>query len=161
MFGFGKKKTSITAPLTGRVIPVTEVPDPVFAQRMLGDGFAIEPDADAGVVEVCAPTAGRLAKVFDTLHAFALVAESGLEVFVHIGMDTVALTGEGCEKLASTGETVTAGQPIVRVDVSRIRESGRDPITPVVFTKSAQVASLDITEGPARGGDKVCTLALA
>ena len=160
MFGFGKKKVSITAPLPGRVIPVTAVPDPVFAQRMLGDGFAIEPDADAGAVEVCAPVSGKLAKVFDTLHAFALVADSGLEVFVHIGMDTVELKGEGFEKLTSTGETVAAGQPIVRVDVSRIRASGRDPITPVVFTKTAQVASLDVAEGPAHGGGKVCTVTL-
>lgn len=163
MFGFGKKKkqVSVLAPFGGAVVPVTEVPDQVFNQRMLGDGFAIVPPADAGVVEVLAPVSGTVKKLFGTKHAVALVTDGGVEVLVHLGLETVELGGEGFEALTETGAQVEAGQPLLRMDVASIRAAGRDPITPVVFTKTGQIASVDIAAGDAPAGQAVCTAALA
>lgn len=149
MFGLGKKKETLLAPFAGAVVGVDQVPDPVFSQKMLGDGFAVVPAADAGTVDVVAPCAGRLAKVFNTGHAFALVSDQGLEVLVHIGLETVEMKGEGFEALAATGDHVDAGQPVIRADVAAIRADGRDPITPVVCTKAKQVAKLVVSDGDA------------
>lgn len=146
VFGLGKskKKVNLLAPFKGQQVGVEEVPDPVFAQKMVGDGFAVKPDESATSVEVCAPCAGKLAKVFKTHHAFALVSDEGLEVLVHIGLETVELKGAGFEGLAETGEHVEAGQPIVRVDLAAVRASGRNPITPVVCTKLKQIEKLEL-----------------
>lgn len=159
MFG-RKKKVEVAAPFAGTVVPVTEVPDPVFSQKMLGDGFAVIPAEDAGTIEVGAAVAGTLVKVFGTCHAFALKTDAGVEVLVHIGLETVELAGEGFTALAATGDTVTAGQPVIRMDAAAIRAGGRNPITPVVFTKSGQVADVTLTEGDTAAGATVCTAKL-
>lgn len=156
LFGFGKKKVQLAAPFPGQVVSIDDVPDPVFAGRMLGDGFAVVPGDDVAVLEVSAPCAGKLAKVFKTGHAFALVSDEGLEVLVHIGLETVELKGEGFEALAATGDHVDAGQPIIRVDLAAVRASGRNPITPVVCTKAKQVEKLEVSTS----GDATCTVTL-
>lgn len=161
MLGFGRKKFHLAVPFEGRVVPVDEVPDPVFAQRMLGDGFAVVPPEGAGVVDVCAPVAGTLVKVFSTLHAFALKSDEGVEVLVHIGLETVELKGEGFEALAATGDRVEAGQPVIRVDVAAVRAGGRDPITPVVLTRKGQVTDLSVKAGDARAAAAVAVGKLA
>lgn len=159
MFGFGKKKQSVLSPLSGKLQAVTEVPDPVFAQKMLGEGFAVQPDEQ--VQEVLAPISGKLIKLFKTGHAFGIVGDkNGLEVLVHVGIDTVQLKGEGFELLACEGDTVSAGQPIVRVDVPKIISLEKDPITPVVFTKKAQVESVSSPSGDVKAGAKGCTVTL-
>lgn len=161
MFGFGKKKVTLSVPFAGEVIGVTEVPDPVFSQGMLGEGFAVIPAQDATTVEVCAPVSGRLVKVFRTLHAFGMVSDEGVEVLVHIGLETVEMGGKGFEALAADGDRVEAGQPVIRVDVAAIRASGRDPITPVVFSKRKQVKDTSVTTGSASAGAQVCTGVIA
>lgn len=162
IFGLGKKKVDLIAPFAGQVVAVDEVPDQVFAQRMLGDGFAVIPPEGQDVVDVLAPVSGALATVFGTRHAFAIIAEGGLEVLVHIGLDTVELRGEGFEALAKTGDKVRAGQPVIRMDVAKVRESGRNPITPVVFTNASQVAGVKVTTGQVAGPQTtVCTVTLA
>lgn len=161
MFGLGKKKIKVHSVFSGDVSGVDTVPDPVFSQRMLGDGFAVTPADDAGVLEVLSPAAGTLSKLFKTLHAFAVTTDEGLEILVHIGLETVVLKGEGFEALAAQGDRVEAGTPIVRVDAEQIRSAGTNLITPVVFTKGKQVSSVDVEQGPATGGDAVCTVTLA
>ncbi len=161
MFGFGAKKVDLVAPFAGEVVTIGQVPDPVFAQRMLGDGFAVIPAADQTSVEVGAPVDGELTQVFGTRHAFAIKAASGLEVLVHIGLDTVELGGEGFEALVEAGANVSAGQPIIRVDLAALRSAGRNPITPVVCTEADQVGSLKASTGPATAGAKVCQVTLA
>ncbi len=150
MFGFGKKKVELRRPFDGDQVALDAVPDPVFAQKMLGDGFAVEPAADATVIDVVAPCAGKLAKVFRTKHAFALISDEGLELLVHIGLETVELQGEGFEALAATGDHVDAGQPVIRMDVAAVRAAGRNPITPVVCTNAKQIDKLVIADDPAR-----------
>ena len=162
MFGLGKKKIVVASPFAGQVVPVTEVPDPVFAQRMLGDGFAVIPHEEAQVVEVCAPISGTLRKIFKTLHAFAIVGDDGAELLVHIGLETVELKGEGFTALVESGARVNAGQPIISVDMAAIRAGGRTPITPVVFTKNGQVSDVSITDShPSVAGAKVATARFA
>ncbi|QWW19919.1 PTS glucose transporter subunit IIA [Schaalia sp. 19OD2882] len=161
MFGFGKKKLTVSVPFSGEVVAVRDVPDPVFAQGMLGEGFAVIPAADATTVEVCAPVSGRLVKVFRTLHAFGMVSDEGVELLVHIGLETVEMGGKGFEALASDGDQLEAGQPVIRVDVAAVRESGRDPITPVVFSKRKQIKDVSVTTGRAEAGAKVCTGVIA
>lgn len=119
----------ILSPFTGRVVSLDEVPDPVFAERMLGEGVAVEPWQGIAV----APIRGRLVVLHSANHAFAVEAESGLKVLVHIGLDTVHLRGEGFERLAQEGELVEAGQPIVRFDLGRIRAAGYNLLSPIVL----------------------------
>lgn len=161
MLGFGKKKVELVAPFAGQVVPVDQVPDEVFAGRMLGDGFAVIPSETADRIEVVAPVAGKLVQLFGTKHAFAIVSPEGLEVLVHIGLDTVELGGEGFVALAAKGDQVSAGQPIVRMDVASVRTAGRNPITPVVFTKVGQVADLRVNTGQIGAGAQIAKITLA
>lgn len=161
MFAFGKKKIRIAAPFAGEAVEISEVPDPVFSAGMLGPGVALIPEPDAAPVDVCSPVKGRLARVFRTLHAFALVTEEGVELLVHIGLDTVELDGAGFESLVPEGAEVVAGQPIIRFDAAAVRASGRDPITPVVFSKRKQVAEVKVKSGLVMAGEPAAVALLA
>lgn len=137
MFGFFKKnkKEEITdlklvAAISGKVLPLSEVPDPVFAQKMAGDGIAINPTDDI----VVAPADGELSLVFNTKHAFALTLDNGAELLVHIGVDTVSLEGEGFEQLIEAGTRVKAGTPIIKIDREFIKSKGLSLMTPVLIT---------------------------
>src|ERR687896_2747666 len=119
------------APVTGRAVPLSEVPDEVFAEGMAGEGGAIVPGASG---EVVAPVSGTLVKLFEGGHAFGIETDEGVELIVHVGLDTIEMRGAGFEKLATEGDRVQAGQPIVRFDLEEIKNSGYDPVTPVVVT---------------------------
>lgn len=123
----------VLAPVSGTAVPLSEVPDEVFAEGMAGEGAAIVP-AESGVA--VAPVSGRLVKLFEGGHAFGIETGEGVELIVHVGLDTIELRGEGFEKLAKEGDTVEAGQPIVRFDLETIRAAGYDPVTPVVVTNA-------------------------
>ncbi len=140
----------ILAPVSGNVVPLSEVPDDVFAEGMAGDGAAIVP---AGGGEVVAPVSGSLVKLFEGGHAFGIATDEGIELIVHIGLDTIELRGEGFEKLATEGERVDAGQPVVRFDLETIKDSGYDPITPVVVTNPEDHAVSVLKNGEVQAGD--------
>lgn len=160
MFGLGKKKVSVHAVFTGEVVAISEVPDPVFAQGMLGEGFAVIPD-ETGALDVLSPLTGTVTKVFKTLHAYAIRTEEGVDVLVHVGLETVDLKGEGFTALVSEGQDVAAGDPLVSVDGELLREKGINLITPVVFTEKKQVEGIDVRTGHANGGDEVATVTAA
>ena len=137
MFGFFKKKKAkenneltLVAAVSGKALPLSEVPDPVFAQKMAGDGIAIDPTGDI----VVSPADGELSLVFNTKHAFALTLDNGAELLVHIGVDTVSLNGEGFEQLAEAGTKVKAGDPIIKIDREFIKSKGFSLMTPVLIT---------------------------
>ncbi|STD15174.1 PTS sugar transporter subunit IIA [Dermatophilus congolensis] len=117
-------------PVQGRAVDITEVPDPVFAQKIMGDGFAVLPDE--GVFR--APVAGELVLVAETMHAFAIRTDAGAEVLVHIGIDTVGLKGEGFTAHAQAGRWVQAGEPIISCDLRSQEAKVPSMITPVVVT---------------------------
>lgn len=133
--------TDWVMPLQGRVLPLSAVPDEVFSGGMMGQGFAIEPTDG----EVRSPVTGEVVTLFPTHHAVGLRADNGLEVLVHVGIDTVNLQGEGFSPLVTQGQRVTAGQPILRADLSHLQ--GRVPslITPILFTNldDSQRVALD------------------
>jgi len=130
MFGFFKaKKLTIVSPADGDVVRLEEVPDQVFSEKMAGDGIAITPRSNTFV----APVAGVVSKIFSTNHAYSIRATNGLEVLVHIGLDTVALKGEGFKRLVEEGTEVSIGQPIISADLEFIKEQGKETITPIVL----------------------------
>ena len=120
--------TEVMSPLTGRVVSLDEVPDEVFSERVMGDGTAVRPDDG----EVVAPMKGRIEKLFEGGHGFAVENEAGLQVLVHIGIDTVLQKGEGFSVHASEGDDVEAGDRIVSVDLDALTSKGIDMISPIV-----------------------------
>ncbi|QTG75253.1 PTS sugar transporter subunit IIA [Trueperella pecoris] len=161
MFGLGKKKVKVRAVFAGTAVSVAEIPDPVFSGGMLGEGFAVVPPAEATTIEVGSPVAGTLTKVFKTGHAFVVTSSEGLEVLVHIGLETVELKGAGFTILAQKGDTVEAGTAVVRLDLDVVRQAGLNPITPVVFATKKQVGSVATTLGDVNAGDVAATVTLA
>jgi PTS system glucose-specific IIA component len=120
--------TRVLAPCPGRVIPITDTPDPVFADEMVGPGVAIEPDP--GETTVVSPIAGRVVKLHP--HAFVVLGGNGVGVLVHLGINTVRLDGRGFEVLASEGSVVEAGEPMVRWDPATISGDDISTVVPVV-----------------------------
>lgn len=144
MFGFFKKKKqneslNFVAPVNGKVIELSEVPDPVFAQKMAGDGVAIDTTGDI----IVAPCDGELSLIFKTKHAFAMTLDNGIEILVHIGIETVSLKGEGFKQLVEQGTKVKAGTPIIKIDRNFIKSKGLSLITPVLITNPDRVKAID------------------
>lgn len=148
----------VRAPFAGDVVELSQVPDASFAQGMVGEGFAVMPDA-VDAFDVCAPVDGTITMVFKTRHAFGMQTKDGVDLLIHIGIDTVELKGEGFTALAKKGDTVSAGTPIIAVDAKVLRERGVNLITPVVCPTAKQVASIDIArEGHALPGEVAATI---
>lgn len=142
----------IFAPLDGVVTALETVPDEVFAQKMAGDGVAIDPTGQVAV----APVAGTLIKLFPGGHAFGIVSDAGAEIIVHIGLDTVELRGLGFENIATEGQTVQVGTPIVRFDRSAIEKQGKIVLSPVVSSGEGSVVQK--ATGTVRAGQDVLFL---
>lgn len=122
-------------PLAGRVIPIQEVPDPTFATGIMGPGIAIEPTGDL----VIAPADATVSMAFRTGHAVALTLDDGgIELLIHIGLDTVTMDGDGFEVLVSQGDKVTAGTPLVRFDPAKIAAAGHPAVTPIVVLNNKE-----------------------
>lgn len=143
-------KLQILTPISGKAVHMNEVADEVFAEGMAGEDAAIVP-SDSG--EAIAPVSGTLVKLFEGGHAFGIATAGGMDLIVHLGLDTVEMQGEGFERLAAQGEAVEAGQPIVRYDLREIRAAGYDPTTPVVVANSDEHAVSGQRAGELRAGD--------
>ena len=126
----------------GEVIALEQVKDPVFSQKMMGDGFAVEP-ANGNIVS---PVSGTVSSIFPTKHALGLVTEAGLEVLVHIGLDTVSLEGKPFTVHVSEGQKVAAGDLLVTADLDAIRAAGRETSTIVVFTNADAIQSVKLEQ---------------
>lgn len=139
-------KISVLAPLDGEVVALESVPDEVFALKMAGDGVAINPSGQVAL----APVSGLLVKLFKGGHAFGIAAEGGVELIVHLGLDTIELEGRGFEKLAVEGQSVKAGDAIVRFDRATIEAAGKVALSPVVSPGDGTIvqrASGSVTAG--------------
>lgn len=146
-----KEKSSfkIVAPVNGKVIPLEQVPDPVFSGKVLGDGCAIIPSDG----KIYSPVDGEILTVMDTKHAYGFKAENGMEILVHIGLDTVKLEGEGFTTFVKAGDKVKVGDLIAEVDLELLKEKGIDTITPVLIYNSEDDWTMSISEGEAKKGE--------
>ncbi len=153
LFDFLKgKKTEegfeIYSPLNGKVIPLSEIPDEVFAKKMIGDGCGIDPTYGA----VCAPVDGEV-DIFETNHAITMEAANGLEIIVHFGIDTVKLNKEGFERVGDAGE-VKKGDELVKYDLDFIKEKVPSTKTPVLISNMELVKSIEVVaQGDVKVGD--------
>ena len=126
---FGKKLDSFYAPMAGKAVPITEVPDPTFAEGMLGNGIAIEPVEG----KVYAPCDATVDMMFTTGHAVSLVADCGAEILIHVGLETVSLEGKPFTIHVANGDKVTKGQLLMEVDLDAVKAAGLPTITPMVI----------------------------
>ena len=143
MLGIFKKKKAagymLGAPAKGKAVNIQEVNDPTFSSGMLGQGVAVLPTEG----KIYAPADGEIAMVFDTLHAISMVAENGVEILVHVGLDTVNLKGQGFEAHVKAGDSVKKGDLMLTVDLDFLKAEGYDIITPVVVCNTDEYAKVE------------------
>ncbi|MFK4997812.1 PTS glucose transporter subunit IIA [Bacillus sp. N9] len=118
---------------------LSDVPDPVFSQKMMGDGIAIRPEAG----KVVSPIDGEIIQVFPTKHAVGIKANNGAEILLHIGLETVGMNGEGFTAFVKEGDRVKMGDTLVEFDVTLVTEKAASTITPIIITNGDDVASLE------------------
>ncbi len=153
--GFGKDKSiEIQAPIEGTVYVITQVNDPVFQQKIVGDGVAILPSRG----RVVAPVGGTVSLLFETKHAISLKSEQGVEILIHVGLDTVKLQGENFKAHVKTGDIVKAGELLLEFDMEKIKAAGYDLITPVVICNTADYSEFIPHTGGVKELDKILTL---
>ncbi|MCL9843485.1 phosphoenolpyruvate--protein phosphotransferase [Ralstonia solanacearum] len=138
----------VLAPLSGRVVPIEAVPDPAFAQKMVGDGLSIDPATDL----VLAPIDGRVIDFHEARHALVIAHACGVEIMVHVGLDTVLLAGQGFEALVGKGDTVRAGQPLLRFDAAHVAAKASTLTEIVVVNGGERVRQMDKAAGSVEAG---------
>jgi PTS system D-glucosamine-specific IIC component len=134
-----ESKAEFIMPIDGEIVSLEMVPDDVFSQKMMGDGFAINP---SGTVLV-SPVNGTVTSVFPTKHAIGITSDEGAEILIHIGVDTVKLNGEGFTAYVSTGDKVKVGQRLVEADFESLKSKVPSILTPVIFTNAEYVNVLE------------------
>lgn len=162
LFGNGEENKSesqeskvITAPVSGKLIPMSQVNDPTFSQEILGKGVAIIPEEE----EIKSPVKGTVTMVFDTKHAIGLKGDNGAELIIHIGLNTVELNGEYFTALIKEGQKVMVGTPLIRFEKDKIREKGYDTVTMVLVTNTPEFPDMVCKAGmDVKAGDVVIDL---
>lgn len=148
---FGKKLDCVYAPMNGKAVAITEVPDPTFAEGMLGNGIAIEP-ADGKVYAPCDATVDMM---FTTGHAVSLVAECGAEILIHVGLETVGLEGKPFTVHVANGDKVKKGQLMIEADLEAIKAAGLPIITPVLICNTDDFPTFKTHSGKDVSNDDV------
>lgn len=143
MLSIFSKKLKLKSITSGNVIKLSEVPDQVFSAGLVGEGFAV--DITDG--NIASPVDGEIIQVFPTGHALGIKSDSGVEILVHIGIDTVELKGEGFDIKVQKGQKVSAGDILVVADIDFIREKGKSTVTPIIFTNKNDYKSFEIKYG--------------
>jgi PTS system glucose-specific IIA component len=144
--------TPVLAPVPGRALPLSEVPDPVFSQGMVGYGAAVDPPRQ--VVDAIAPVSGKILKLLP--HAYVIMTADNVGILVHLGLDTVTLNGEGFTAQVAQGDTVEAGQPVIIYDVPAIVAAGLSPVVPVVVMDEREPANVVVAEDVNAGAAIAC-----
>ncbi|SHK91619.1 PTS system IIA component, Glc family [Selenomonas ruminantium] len=150
----------LLAPFSGKTMELASVPDPVFAEKLTGDGLAIELNSDT----VLAPCDGVISLFFDTKHAFAITTDDGIQILVHVGLDSIILNGEGLTALKKSGDRVTAGTPIIKLDLDVLKKNSINMISPVLIVNYDKVSELKPRSAGcevAAGNDEVLQYAIA
>ncbi|WP_449620987.1 PTS sugar transporter subunit IIA [Robertmurraya sp. Marseille-Q9965] len=155
---FGKKNNKVTifSPVDGEIVPLSEVPDPVFAEKMMGDGVAIKPSNGT----VVSPIEGKVVQVFPTKHAVGLETKSGVEILIHIGLETVGMGGEGFEAHVEAGATVKPGDKLITFDQALVNEKAKSDVIPVIITNTDQMKTIEKvgTQSVRAGQDEVLSI---
>ncbi|ATF09408.1 PTS glucose transporter subunit IIA [Candidatus Enterovibrio altilux] len=128
----------IVAPLSGEIVNLEDVPDVVFAEKIVGDGIAIKPTGD----KMVAPVNGTIGKIFETNHAFSIESDDGIEMFVHFGIDTIELKSEGFKRIAEEAQTVKAGDTIIEFDLAMLEKKAKSTLTPVIISNMDEIKEL-------------------
>lgn len=153
---FGSKdnkgaEVEIYAPLSGEIVNIEDVPDVVFSEKIVGDGIAIRPIGN----KIVAPIDGVIGKIFETNHAFSMESREGVELFVHFGIDTVELKGEGFTRIAEEGQEVKKGDTIIEFDLAVLEAKAKSVLTPVVISNMDEISSIEKSSGPVVLGETV------
>ncbi len=153
---FGSKdnkgaEVEIYAPLSGEIVNIEDVPDVVFSEKIVGDGIAIRPTGN----KIVAPIDGVIGKIFETNHAFSMESREGVELFVHFGIDTVELKGEGFTRIAEEGQEVKKGDVIIEFDLPLLEAKEKSVLTPVVISNMDEISSIEKSSGPVILGETV------
>ncbi|MBR3331029.1 MAG: PTS glucose transporter subunit IIA, partial [Mogibacterium sp.] len=143
----------ILSPLDGRVIPLEEVPDEVFAEKVLGDGAAVIPENG----NIYSPIDGEIVAIPESLHAYGIRSDAGIEMIVHFGLETVNLKGEGFSPKVKVGDRVKAGQLLCTADMDFLKSKGINTVTPVLVTDGAEEGSFSVKTGEIRHGEEIMT----
>ncbi len=151
------KTTVISCPVNGRAIPVTDVPDPVFSDKVLGDGCAVIPSDG----KIYSPVDGVISSVAETKHAYGISADGGIEILVHFGLETVTLRGEGFTSHVSVGDRVRKGDLIGEADMEILRKRSINPVTPVLVCDMPENSELTVTGGRVKAGDELIKITTA
>jgi PTS system beta-glucosides-specific IIC component len=138
------EKEVISTPVAGQTLPLSEVKDEAFASGAMGKGIAIEPTEG----KVVAPVNAEVSALFPTKHAIGLKTNEGVEILIHVGMDTVQLDGQGFEAKVKAGDKVEAGQVLIEFDMEVIKEAGYSTVTPVIVTNASDYLDVLTTEEP-------------
>ena len=146
----GESSMEILSPANGDLLDLSEVPDDVFSQKLMGEGFAVE-SADG---DIYAPVSGEIGMIFPTKHAIIIATEDGIEVLIHMGIDTVKMDGRGFELFCEMGQKVKAGDKLAHMDKAVFQAEGYPTVTPVIFTNLDASKKIDIVEGQVKAGDK-------
>ena len=140
-----ERQLSVKSPANGNLVDLTEVPDPVFSERLVGDGVAIEPTSNV----FFAPVAGVITTVFPTKHVIAITTSGGIELMVHVGIDTVNLNGAGFELFVSEGQKVKVGDKLLEVELDYLKSRVKSLISPIVIINLEKVKKINKSAGAA------------
>ncbi len=146
-----QKEKILVSPFAGEIVPLSEVPDPVFSEGMIGVGFAVVPSGEK--VRVDAPGDGVIKSINESLHAINMELDDGTEILIHIGIDTYDLKGEGFSKIRKPGDRLLAGNAIIEVDFNLLRDKKKYTVTPVVITNPESVANIHTNFGETVAGE--------
>jgi len=139
----------IIAPLSGEIVNIEDVPDVVFAEKIVGDGVAIKPAGN----KMVAPANGTIGKIFEQNHAFSIVSDDGIELFIHFGINTVELQGEGFKRVAREGQVVKVGDTIIEFDLALLEEKAKSTLTPVIISNMDEIKELIKLSGSVSVGE--------
>ena len=154
LFGSKEKKSvevEIYAPLSGEIVNIEDVPDVVFSEKIVGDGIATRPKGN----KIVAPIYGVIGKIFETNHAFSMESKEGIELFVHFGIDTVELKGEGFTRIAQEGQAVKRGDTVIEFDLELLESKAKSVLTPVVVSNMDEISNIEKKAGEVVAGESI------
>ena len=154
LFGSKENKSvevEIYAPISGEIVNIEDVPDVVFSEKIVGDGVAVRPIGN----KIVAPVDGVIGKIFETNHAFSMESKEGVELFVHFGIGTVELKGEGFTRIAQEGQSVKRGDTVIEFDLALLESKAKSVLTPIVISNMDEISCIVKKSGEVVAGESV------